>query len=46
MTKAEFESWTREAEQLRDRALKEYECTEGKERASIAERLRQELNAR
>lgn len=46
MPKAEFESWAREAEQLRDQALGKYERAEEKERTVITERLRQELNAR
>jgi len=47
MTKTEFEVWAREAEQLRDLALKKYEKTEGFElREAITKELRLRLNQR
>lgn len=45
MSRAEFESWAREAERLRDQALTEYERTMSAEtKQEIADRLRQKLN--
>lgn len=45
MSKADFETWGRESEELRDQALTEYERTESEEqRAAIVERLAEELN--
>ena len=46
MTKAEFEVWAREAEQLRDQALREYEKAAEGEREKIEARVREDLNAR
>ena len=45
MSRAEFETWSREAEQLRDRALVEYdrERDAGK-REAIVQRLKEQLN--
>lgn len=45
MSKADFETWERESEVLRDRALMDYEQAEREEqRTVIAERLAEELN--
>ena len=45
MTKAEFEAWTREAEQKRDAALEPYARAESEEeRQRIAAELEEKLN--
>lgn len=44
MTKTEFEAWAREAEELRERALKSYAKADMTERKIIEEELRVELN--
>ena len=45
MTKAEFEAWTRDAEQKRDAALEPYARAESEEeRQRIADALAEELN--
>ncbi len=44
MTKAEFEVWARDAEQIRDRALAAYEKSDETGRGKIAEDLKRELN--
>lgn len=44
MTKTEFEAWTREAEELRERALKSHAKADMTERKIIEEELRVELN--
>ena len=45
MSRAEFDIWAREAEQLRDQALAAYEgMADGKAKAEIADRLKQKLN--
>jgi len=45
MTKPEFEAWEREAEQLRDQALKEYDrARDVEKRKAITEKLSVELN--
>ena len=46
MTKAEFEVWAREAEELRDQALKEYERAATEERERIEAQVRETLNMR
>ena len=46
MDKPAFETWARNAEQLRDRALVEYEQASEKDRPAIVDRLQRELNAR
>ena len=45
MSRAEFDIWAREAEQLRDQALAAYEgMADGNAKAEIADRLKQKLN--
>ena len=45
MSRAEFELWSREAEQLRDRALAEYDRERDMEqKEAIVQRLKEELN--
>lgn len=45
MSRSEFEQWSREAEKLRDVALKEYEAASSAEqRTEIIQRLKKELN--
>lgn len=45
MSRGDFETWERESEELRDRALTDYERAESEEkRAAIVERLLEELN--
>ena len=45
MTKPDFLAWETESERLRDKALVEYDCAKTEdEKATIAERLREELN--
>ena len=45
MTKAEFEAWTRDAEQKRDASLEPYARAESEEeRQRIADALAEELN--
>ena len=44
MTKTEFVAWAREAEELRERALKSYAKADMTERKIIEEELRVELN--
>lgn len=45
MSRAEFDIWAREAEQLRDQALTAYESAEGKEdKETVADRLTRILN--
>lgn len=45
MSRAEFEIWSREAEQLRDRALAEYDRERGAEKKeAIVQRLKEQLN--
>ena len=45
MSRAEFETWSREAEQLRDRALEEYDRERDAEKKdTIVQRLKEELN--
>ena len=46
MTKAEFEVWAREAEELRNQALKEYERAGAEEREKIETQVREALNMR
>ena len=46
MTKAEFEAWTRDAEQKRDAALERYARAENEEeRQRIAQEIAETLNA-
>lgn len=45
MSRADFETWERESEELRDRALTDYERAEtGEQRAAIVARLAEKLN--
>ena len=45
MSRAEFDLWAREAEQLRNQALAAYEgMADGNAKAEIADRLKQKLN--
>ena len=45
MSRAEFEAWSREAEQLRDRALEEYDRERDMEqKEAIVQRLKKQLN--
>lgn len=45
MSKADFEAWAREAERLRDEALKSYEHADSDQRKQLEENLKQTLNA-
>ena len=45
MSRAEFEAWSREAEQLRDRALEEYDRErDAEKKEAIVQRLKEQLN--
>ena len=45
MSRAEFEIWSREAEQLRDRALAEYDRERDMEqKEAVVQRLKKQLN--
>ena len=45
MSRAEFEIWSREAEQLRDRALEEYDRErDAEKKEAIVQRLKEQLN--
>ena len=45
MSRAEFETWSREAEQLRDRALEEYDRErDAEKKEAIVQRLKEQLN--
>ena len=45
MSRAEFEIWSREAEQLRDRVLEEYDRErEAEKKEAIVQRLKEQLN--
>ena len=46
MTKAEFEVWAREAEELRNQVLKEYERAGAEEKEKIEAQVRETLNMR
>ena len=45
MSKADFEAWSREAEDLRNKALERYSQTDGEtEREQIVQKLKEKLN--